>query len=159
LLKYREEGLLERQQLLDLLQDHHRQIGSVLAEAETALGRSDPERSKTLALIRWQLVRRLRSYQLFKHTELFDPLCRGGEAGKARMASAMKARCIDTAEAYDRHVKKWSACGIDSAWASYEQDSRAVIALIRQHLAREAAEAENLLAGSASPRWSAARGI
>lgn len=157
LLKNQEETLLERAKLLDLLQGHHRELGSALNEAEAAHHSLDPARAKTLALIRWQLMRRLRSYQLFKDSELFGPICRGSEMENAKSAWAMKARSTAIGVAFSTHVQKWSACGIESSWAEYEEEAEALIELIRQHLSREAAEAETLLLISASSVSLAAR--
>ena len=139
------------------LGEHHRHIHALLDEADAALIGIDPARARVLALIRWQLMRRLRTYQLFKHTELFDPIIRGNDSEMTRSAGAMKARCTAIGEAYNEHVGKWAAAGIESNWSAYQADAASAILSIRNHLARELAEAGKLLP-QAGPRNLAARG-
>lgn len=131
--------------MLELLGEHYRHIDALLSEGEAAINSTDPARAKTLALVRWQLMRRLRAYQLFKHTELFGPVIRGNDPEKAKSAEAMKARCTGIGEAYNAHVGKWSAGGIESDWCNYEADAAEITRSIRNHLARELAEADKLL--------------
>ena len=110
-----------------------------------AINSPNPARARALALVRWELMRRLRAYQLFKHIELFGPFIRGDDPEKARSADAMKVRCTGIGEAYTAHVGKWSAGGIEDDWSSYQADATTITRSIRDHLVRELTEAGKLL--------------
>jgi hypothetical protein len=137
--------MLESDRARAMLQGHHRAIEAVMVEAEEAVRSGDPARSARLVLFCWQLLRLLRSYQLFKHGEIFDPLGRHPDPIRARRAAAAKERCTAMGEQFGRHVQRWSAQGADSSPVEYKQQTTDVLAAVRRHLTHEAAEVELLL--------------
>lgn len=141
------EALLLADRALELFKMHHDEIIELLAEADQIMVRNDPDRNKSIALLRWQLLRALRNYQLFKHTEVFDPLSRDENGARAAQARSMKARCITIGEQYHAHVQKWSLHGDQSFWQDYQREAVAMVRKLRQHLAEEAAGAARLMAG------------
>jgi hypothetical protein len=95
---------------------------------------------------RWELVRMLRAYQLFKHHELFDPAIRNGNPAEAAAASRMKARCTGMGDTVSAYVRHWSCADVAGAWAEYSRATGALVHRLRAHLARERLEATELLA-------------
>lgn len=144
--KRAEEAALHRESVFASVFEFHGQIASLLADAEQTLVEGGPERTRRLALLRWQLVRTLRSYQLFKHLEIFDPLIGGGTTAASRLAREMKDRCCATGTAFEDHVRRWSSGSIDLSWQSYECESSGLIARLRSHVARERSDLDRLLA-------------
>lgn len=136
---------LERDRALTLLGEHQRTIAALLDEADSVFEGSDPLSSDALAHLRWQLVRRLRTYQLFKHIELFDPIMAAGDAERARSAGEMKARCLTAGNAYNDHVRKWTVLGMGVDPLRYRAEGQTIVARLREHLRREAADAKVLL--------------
>ena len=139
------EERLNRGPLQEALGEHQDAIGLMLDEVEALLQSSDPARAPLIMLLRWQLTKRLRSYQEFKHVLLFDPLCGGDDTAVARLASEMRDRCVGTGDAYASHVKTWPDNSIDADWTSYKEAKTQVVTLLRQHLSREKQDAEQLL--------------
>lgn len=138
---------MESRRALDRLREQQGEIAALLAAVRAALAASDPRAREALASHRWQAVKLLRGYQLFKHTEIFDPMSRHPDRLRADRAVRMKARCLETGQAYTDHVQRWSATGIAAAFDDYRRELLGVVARIEKHLAHEATEAALLLTG------------
>lgn len=141
---------------LTRLLDHQ---SAILAEIEGARrplrvdGRAAQPR---LAKHRWLLMRMLREYQLFKHVEIFDPAIARGDARRADLARAMKARCIATGDGFHRHVAAWTGEAIDAHWTDYAAAVLAMADRLTLHIARERREVAMLLDGASRTRQPAA---
>lgn len=127
------------------LEAHQEDIAALLCEARKLLGAGATDSGKAIAALRWQLVRALREYQLFKHQEIFDPLAASPDLLISNMASRMKVRCIAIGDAYAVHVQRWSDGTATNASVAYVSEARAVTDQIGNHLERERAEAAVLL--------------
>ncbi len=100
-----------------------------------------------IAKARWSLARMLREYQLFKHTEIFDPAILHGDKDQAAVARRMRAECIAAGEHFTAYVARWSRRDVAAAWPEYRAATREMIDGMRRHIAREQREAAALLAG------------
>ena len=133
------------------LQKHQTELLGMLSEVDVALATTGPTKATALALIRWRLTRALRSYQLFKHLKVLDPLIARGKPQQRSLALGMKERCIATGEKFDAHVLRWSTGGIESAWPDYNREANQIAATLRRHLEREQRELTFLLDGARQP--------
>jgi hypothetical protein len=137
---------MESQRAIAHLEEQQARITMLLDAARDLLASEQPDRGTALAALRWQLVRALREYQLFKHREIFDPLAGSPHPRLSDMARSMKTRCISVGDTYGAHVQRWSNGAAVTAWEQYTAEARVVVTKIRQHLDRERAEASSLLA-------------
>lgn len=119
------------------LQQHQREIEASLREGQALLADGNALQLKAIALVRWQLMRALRAYQLFKHTEIFNPIIASGAPSRAREAEELKQRCIVIGEAYREHVQRWSLSGPAHSWPDYLKETQEIIRRIRAHLDQE----------------------
>lgn len=71
---------------------------------------------------RWELVRTIRAYQLFKHWRIFDPAIASGVRWQVERGTAMKRACIETGEDFKAHVLAWSSTDVAAHWQDYRQD-------------------------------------
>lgn len=94
---------MDSQRVIKHLEEQQARITMLLHGARDLLASGHPT-----AVLRWQLVRALREYQLFKHREIFDPLAGSLNPQLADLACGMKMRCIATCNAYGDHVQRWS---------------------------------------------------
>jgi hypothetical protein len=143
---------LETDRALARLAEYQRQVMEILAEARRSESGDYGPPIEALARARWELVRLLREYQLFKHVEIFDPLIRAGEGLRADTARSLKTRCLELAAAYSDHVRRWSFQGPTSDWPAYRRDALAMAELIELRLAIELRDVRILLAGVARTR-------
>ena len=128
------------------LEEHQATIHDILRRGERVL--RAPERDATaLARTRWELARAILAYQGFKHHEIFDPVARRGPAARADAARRLKAACVASGDAFRAYVARWSAVSVVDRWDEYQPAAFALIAGIRDHLARERREAGELLKG------------
>ena len=100
----------------------------------------------TLGPMRWKMVRLLRAYQIFKHSEIFDPAIASGSPTRAAAAHAMKARCIAAGETFRHYVVTWTARDVAAAWDEYQPAMKRMIADLRAHIAIERHEIGTALA-------------
>lgn len=133
-------------QRLTRLDEHQSAILDILRRSERLL--KAPERdAPALARERWELARALLAYQGFVNREVFDPLIASGGPRRAPVARRLKADCAAAGEAFRAHVAKWSAAGVLDRWAEYQPATLALIARLRDQLARERRDGAALLAG------------
>ena len=139
-------------QALHQLDSHQRQILSHIDAALPLLQLPPDQAQHPLAVARWQMVRMLHAYQIFKHIEIFDPAIRSGSPDHARAATRMKAECIAAGDSFRRHVQQWSATSIADSWDSYRPAMLAMAEELRRHIVRERRSVEMLLDGAERTR-------
>lgn len=127
------------------LEAYQTRIDAVLTRTGRALDVT-PRDPVALAHLRWELLRLLREYQLFKHGELFEPLLRGGDAGRRMRAATLKDRCLAMAEVVTEHTQRWTVAGTADA-GSYTDEARALLVRLVQHLSEERSGVAHLLDG------------
>lgn len=143
---------MKTEHALARLYEHQQAILDHLA-ASCEFMRQDPHLARgPLAKARLEMFRLLRAYQLFKHTEIFDPVVRQDNAGQIASASRMKADCTAAGEAYRAYVNVWSTRDVVDAWDSYRPAMTAMAQRLRSHIAVERAQVPQLLAGSSNTR-------
>jgi hypothetical protein len=128
------------------LEEHQTTIHDILRRGERMLRAPDRD-AAGLARTRWELARAVLTYQGFKHHEIFDPIARRGPAGYADAARRLKAACVASGDAFRAYVARWSAVSVLDRWDEYQPAALALIAGIRDDLARERREAGALLKG------------
>lgn len=132
---------------LERLTGHQERIAEILERARAALAHAHHPEHARLAQMRWELMRVLRDYQLFKHLEIFDPVIRHGTAGQAARAGELKQRCLGIAAIHTEHVRRWSLLGAIDAWPAYRTDAVEMVDRLHAHLAAERRDTACLLAG------------
>jgi hypothetical protein len=130
---------------IDALKGHHELIRADIEDAKREFARNDASSAKALALIRWELMRHLRAYQLYKHSRIFDPLIASSSPSRSGAAADLKSRCMELSSAYETHVKRWSLAGPAGAWDQYVAEAMAMSVRIERHLALEHREVSRLL--------------
>ena len=135
--------------LLIRLHGHQTEILDIVDRAETMLGGSRDVAG--LSRIRWVLVRVMGRYQIFKHSEVLDPLIARGSPLDAQRATRMKEACLAPGEAFHEHVRRWSASDVDAEWTVFQPAAQMMMGRIRAHIAREQAEIDALLARQPGP--------
>ncbi|MBJ6122145.1 hypothetical protein [Sphingomonas mollis] len=133
------------------LHEHQDRILTILDRA-TNLIHGDPDRNRAgLATSRWEMARRLREYQLFKHRELFDPMIAGGDPDQRRRARLMKADCILLSEDFQTHVARWSGVDVADDWITYRRAMLAITTRLRGAVMRERHEFSQTLRMAPGP--------
>lgn len=143
---------MQSERALEILAQYQRSIMTILCQGRRTLAASDASQMMALALIRWEMTRTLREYQLFKHGEIFDPIMRVAGSPRGRVAAALKERCLCLGEAFRKHVQRWSLEGPATAWDDYQREAISLAVQIEQHLEMEMREITALLVGLARTR-------
>ena len=126
------------------MSDYHTRLRTLLDRSSEALA-NDAVDIVTLAGLRWQLVRLLREYQLFKHTEIFDPIIRHRPLGRNEHASRLKARCEIMGTRYNDFIKRWHLGASGPSSSDYRDAARKMIDDVAQHVVEEGGEIARLL--------------
>ncbi|HEX8554104.1 MAG TPA: hypothetical protein VF695_05310, partial [Sphingomonas sp.] len=105
-----------------------------------------------LARARWEALRLIRAYQLFKHGELFDPLIACGTPDQRRLAERMKTRCIESVQRFVDHVTAWNMADAATEWDRYRAALTVLVEDMRAEILAERRDAETLLSGVAQIR-------
>jgi hypothetical protein len=134
---------------LDLLQ---LRIVALLDHATEMVAKPPEQAREPLAKARWALARILREYQVFKHTEIFDPAIRHGGEQHAEQARIMAARCIATGKAFTDHVIRWGSQDVVAQWTTYRPAMLAMVVRLRRALVSEKIGVAALLAGAEQTR-------
>ena len=135
---------VDSKRAFQFLVDHQARVAELLDRSKASLAPDQPADFVAIAAIRWNLMRVLRAYQLFKHQEIFDPLARSGDDAIASEAEVMKQRCVAVGVAYITHADRWSHGAAISEWDAYVTEASKMIGRIERHLARERTEVEML---------------
>ncbi|MGP7795687.1 hypothetical protein [Sphingomonas sp. CLY1604] len=142
---------MKDQQQVDRLLEHQAGIRANMDRAARLLAIGGAPDMAGLARLRWELVRLLAAYQMFKHREIFDPHIAGGSADRARTARALKVDCLALGEEVRRFVARHSSGAVESPEV-YRAEALAFIARMRGHLDYERRAAAALLACDAPGR-------
>ena len=137
---------------LRLLDHHQHRILARIADAVALTDLAPAEARPALARARWDLLRFLGEYRLFKHTEVFDPAEARGSPAQVAAARKLKAECDAAAAQYRDYVVHWSARDIVAEWSAYRPAMLAMAARLRAHLAHEGQAINAVLAGSTQTR-------
>lgn len=132
------------QQRVDRLLEHQAGIRANMDRAARLLAIGGTPDMAALARLRWELVRLLAAYQMFKHREIFDPHIAGGAADRVRTARALKADCLALGEEVRRFVTQHSSGAVESPDV-YRAEALAFIARLRGHLDYEQSASAALL--------------
>ncbi len=123
------------QRLLDIFDDHHRRAAAIMAVQRALLvsgSRTDPA---THARHRWELLRALVEFQIFKHRDIFDPMIRQGNPRTAPRAQAMKTECAALGAEVRAFVARWSDGSVDTDRERFRIATLALIAKVERGLA------------------------
>jgi hypothetical protein len=131
--------------VLNQLCDHQDKILAHIAQKEALIRSLAAPDAMVLGKARWELTRLLSAYQIFKHSQIFDPVIARGAPEAARRAQRLKIDCIAMGDAFRAYVAHWMAVGITDHWEAYKPAALACIATTRQHLATERREVEALV--------------
>lgn len=128
------------------MREYHAQLSHLLDRSSHAIA-EDEAGNVALAGLRWQLVRALREYQLFKHTEIFDPLIRNVAADRVRDATSMKDRCEQIGAQYNSFIKAWHLGNGGPSSSGYRAAARRMLDAVSRHVATEGEQIPHLLRG------------
>jgi hypothetical protein len=132
---------------LNRLYEHQAVLLDHIDGACSLLQLDPPVAQPRLAKARWELVRRLRAYQLFKHTEIFDPALASGSPQQIAAARQMKVDCIAAGETFRGYVLEWSGRDVITEWDAYSLAMRRVAGDLRNHIAGERQNVTRFLSG------------
>jgi hypothetical protein len=138
---------MRAERAIERLGEHQDHVTTIVERARSALVGSRDVEGARLAQMRWELMRVLRDYQLFKHLEIFDPVIGTGAPAEAELATRLKERCNQVAVEYQDHVRRWTLIGAIDRWPDYRLETLAMIDRIVGHLAAERRDVTTLLAG------------
>jgi len=127
------------------LDAYQNRIYALIETAQGLLPLTSDAAQPGLAHLRWQLLRLLREYQLFKHNEIFNPLMESSQPDLVAMATRLKASCIASGEEYRLHTTRWSGRGATEDWSGYQQATSDIIEGLYRHLQAERADVQILL--------------
>ena len=143
---------MRTEEALARLAAHQNAIAARMNDAVAlTAGKADAVRVE-LAKARWELTRALRTYQIFKHTEIFDPAIAHGTPERAAAAREMKARCVSMSDAFHAYLLRWSREDVVGCWSEYKPAMHIMVDQIRSHITRERDDVHRLLAGSKRTR-------
>lgn len=128
------------------LHEHQERLLGAMAQSVRLLDGDALLVRPELARSRWRMMRELRAYQIFKHTEIFDPVLAHGPAEHVEGARTMKARCIAAGERYGAYALRWSSVDIASCWNQYRPAMLKMVQELSGHIARERQEITAFLA-------------
>ncbi len=138
---------------LDRLEEHQDRIVGLIGEARHAVLGPVATAREELARVRWQMLRAMREYQIFKHSEIFDPVIASPDALRVASARRLKTSCIAASERYRQHTLRWSTQGIAAAWPAYVLALEETCRAIEGHLADERDLVALLLTGVERTRY------
>jgi hypothetical protein len=136
---------MEASRRLERLVAYQETLLERIAAGEALLEQGPMQAAPLLAKSRWEMVRLLREYQLFKHREIFDPAILGPSRRIAALATAARDWCRQASERYETHVTRWSETGIAGDWDAYRMAVRDMGKAIRLHIAAERADVRTIL--------------
>ncbi|WP_141243873.1 hypothetical protein [Sphingomonas lenta] len=127
---------------------------AVLSRASELLDEEPGPARAGLGAIRRELARKLREYQIFKHSRIFDPALTSGSPSVAEAGRRLKVDCIAGSARFDQYVREWSGKDIAAEWAAFRSATLELGRRLRDHMVSERVQIRLLLAG-ATPRQNA----
>ena len=109
---------------------YQQRIRRALDRGDTLLAAEVPDVT-ALGTIRWELVQAVRAYQVYKHSEIFDPLIDAGIEPAALIARGMKAMCIAASSRGKAFILEWSGRSAGDDWPRYSAATLAMNAEVR----------------------------
>ena len=103
---------------LKMLDGHQRGILAWMEQASRTLDRDPAEARAELTSARWELVRLINTYRLFKEGEIFSLAATGAHPQTAAIRQ-LEADSDAAAEAFRTHVMRWSAIDKVANWPEY----------------------------------------
>jgi len=131
--------------ILTRLQSYHDDIISRIAASVAVIEADNLSSLSSLSARRWQMVRLLREYQIFKHSRIFDPAIAKGSPSEIAAAQEMKINCIAMGNAFTAYVKIWSSGLITTRWEDYRTAMIEMSTLLTRHVKSERHNVEALL--------------
>ncbi|RYF19988.1 MAG: hypothetical protein EOO77_08970 [Oxalobacteraceae bacterium] len=123
--------------ILSRLQSYHDDIVARIAASVAVIEADNLSSLSTLSARRWQMVRLLREYQIFKHSRIFDPAISSGSPSAVAAAREMKINCIAIGNAFSSYVKIWSSGLITTRWEDYRIAMIEMSTLLTRHVKSE----------------------
>jgi hypothetical protein len=145
------------QRVLDIFDEHHARAIAIMAAQRALLAPGSVPDPAAQARHRWELLRVLVEFQIFKHRDIFDPLIRQGDPRVAPRAQAMKAECAELGTEVRAFVTRWSDGSVDRDWDRFRTATLTLIAKVERGLAAQR-QIVAAMAG-APPRPQATNGI
>lgn len=136
---------MQTAQLIASLEEHQTGILANMRRAEAVIACPEAFDMAQVARLRWELLRLLSGYQMFKHRQIFDVLIHAGSFEQRPVAARMKADCEALGEEVKRFITQRSAAGAGETVEVYRADVRRFITRLREHLSYERAAAIALL--------------
>lgn len=127
------------------LERHQQLIHDEIEEAKELVNLTVHNRCDLMAQARWRMFRLLRAYQIFKHSEIYDPTLRSSDRLRVERARTLKASCIATGEEYRLYTLQWSVDAMTRNWDDYRTALLSQVGKIESGLARERQEVITLL--------------
>lgn len=137
--------------ILNLLQTYHDDIVERIAASVTLIENEGLSSLSTLAARRWQMVRLLREYQIFKHSRIFDPAIAKGSSSEIAAAYKMKVNCIAIGDEFAAYVRHWSSGVIATNWEDYRFAMIEMSTSLMAHVKTERRDIDILLSSTPSP--------
>lgn len=123
------------QRLLDIFDGHHRRATAIMAAQRALLARGSVPDPAAQARHRWELLRVLVEFQIFKHRDIFDPVIKQGDPRMAPRARILKAECAELGSEVRAFVAAWSDGSVDRDWDRFRAATLALIAKVERGLA------------------------
>lgn len=136
---------MDGHRLATQLRDHQRVILANIDRAKRLLRAADAPDPAEIARLRWELIRLLTAYRIFKHREIFDPLIARGSSAQMSCAQRMKADCIRLETEVRDFVARRSRFSAQETVEQFRADVFRFLTGIAQHLEGEERAATALL--------------
>ncbi len=131
---------------LSLFDDHYDRAMTIIAAQRDYLTALTLPDAATLARHRWELVRVLVEFEMFKHRDIFDPVIRHGDPQAAARARTMKQECTALGADIRAFVTRWSNGSVEERWEEFRTAKLALFDRIERDLAGQRRGAALLVA-------------
>jgi len=122
------------QRVLDMFDDHHRRATAIMTAQRALLTPGSLPDPAAQARHRWELLRVLVEFQIFKHRDIFDPIIRRGDPRTAPQAQIMKEECAALGMEVRAFVTCWSDGSVERDWDRFRAATLALIAKVERGL-------------------------
>lgn len=130
---------------LDDLDTHQAAMLSSIARAAELL-ECDVAGVRACRHIEGDLADTLRSYQSFKHGEIFDPAITSGSPSREAAGRRLKQDCLAGGDGFRSHVRRWRAADLVAEWPNLQPAMLAMMRHLRDHVRAEGVQIRLLLA-------------
>ena len=127
-------------------------------EAETYVARAGEMMNRARAIVRdnrvqaiglleakrFQLCNHFSHYQVFKHTQILNPVIEHAPASSKVVARAMKIDCIELGETFSLYSNRWIGLESDE-WTDYRQDMLLTTGMMQENINAEIRAIRQLL--------------